>query len=74
VSAEGEGLFVIRSFANDLDARLAESVLDANGIESIVVSDNAAGMMPYFNALHPIRLMVKEEDVETALAVLGAES
>jgi hypothetical protein len=69
--SQDEGLFVIRTFANDLDARLAESVLDANGIDAIVVSDNAAGMMPYFNALHPVRLMVKEADVETALALLA---
>lgn len=69
---EGEdGLFIIRTFPNDLDARLAESVLDANGIDSIIVSDNAAGMMPYFNALHPVRLMVKEADVEMALAILA---
>ena len=69
--ADEKGLFVIRTFARDLDARLAESVLDANGIDSIVVGDNAFGMMPYLDALHPIRLMVKEEDVEAALALLG---
>ena len=66
-----EGLYVIRTFANDLDARLAESVLEANGIESIVVSDNAGGMMPYFNALHPVRIMVRKEDVDQALELIG---
>jgi len=70
MSEGGSGLFVIRTFATDLDAKLAESVLEANGIESIVVGDNAAGMMPYLNSLHPIRLMVKEEDVELALSLL----
>ena len=67
---EGRGLFVIRTFATDLDARLAESVLEANGIESIVVGDNAAGMMPYLNTIHPVRLMVKEQDVDIALSLL----
>lgn len=67
------GLFVIRTFSRDLDARLAESVLEANGIESIVIADNAAGMMPYLDALHPIRIAVKEADVEDALALLGEE-
>ena len=70
MSEGGSGLFVIRTFATDLDAKLAESVLEANGIESIVVGDNAAGMMPYLNSLHPIRLMVKGEDVELALSLL----
>jgi len=67
-----DALFVIRTFSRDLDARLAESVLEANGIESIIIGDNAAGMLPYLNALHPIRLAVKESDVEQALSLLDA--
>ena len=65
-------LFVIRTFTRDTDARLAEAVLDANGIESIIIGDNAAGMLPYLNTLHPIRLAVRESDVEEAIALLGA--
>ena len=66
------GLFVIRTFSRDVDARLAEAVLDANGIESIVIGDNAAGMLPYLNSLHPIRIAVKEEDVDEATRLLDA--
>jgi hypothetical protein len=66
------GLFVIRTFARDVDARLAEAVLEANGIESIVFGDNAAGMLPYLNSMHPLRLAVKEEDVEEAVKLLDA--
>jgi len=67
-----DGLFVIRTFARDVDARLAEAVLDANGIESIIIGDNAAGMLPYLNSLHPIRIAVKESDVEEATRLLDA--
>jgi hypothetical protein len=67
-----DALCVIRTFSRDLDARLAESVLEANGIESIIIGDNAAGMLPYLNAFHPIRLAVKESDVEEAHALLDA--
>jgi hypothetical protein len=65
-------LFVIRTFSRDVDARLAEAVLDANGIESIIIGDNAAGMLPYLNAFHPIRLAVKQSDVEEAQRLLDA--
>jgi hypothetical protein len=41
-----EKVFVVRTFSNDIDARLAESVLDANGIDSSIIGDNAAGMLP----------------------------
>jgi hypothetical protein len=65
-------LFVIRTFSRDIDARLAEAVLDANGIDSIIIGDNAAGMLPYLNAMHPIRLAVKQSDVEEAQRLLEA--
>ena len=65
-----DGLFIIRTFSRDVDARLAEAVLDANGIESIVIGDNAAGMLPYLNSLHPIRIAVKEADVDEATRLL----
>lgn len=72
-SADG-GLYVIRSFSNDMDASLAEAVLEANGIPSTRISDDAAGMMPWLHSLHPIRLMVRREDVEVAVALLDGGS
>jgi hypothetical protein len=67
-------LCVIRTFSRDLDARLAEAVLEAHGIDSIIISDNAGGMLPNLNAMHPIRLAVKEPDVELALSVLDSSA
>ena len=72
MESNDEGLFIIRTFSRDVDARLAEAVLDANGIESIVIGDNAAGMLPYLNSLHPIRIAVKEADVDEATRLLDA--
>ena len=74
MSDSSDQLFVIRTFSNDVDARLAESVLDANGIDASIIGDNAAGMLPYLNAMHPIKLVVKESDVEAALALLNERS
>jgi hypothetical protein len=72
--ANSNGLCVIRTFSRDLDARLAEAVLEAHGIESIVISDNAAGMLPNLNAMHPIRLAVKESDAELAISLLDSSA
>jgi hypothetical protein len=71
---DGNALCVIRTFSRDVDARLAEAVLEANGIESMIIGDNAAGMLPYLNALHPIRLAVKEADVEVAVSLLDSSA
>lgn len=68
----GDDLFVIRTFANTAEANLAEAVLEANGIPSTLISDDAGGMMPWLHALHPIKLMVRESDVELAVSLLDA--
>ena len=61
---------MIRTFSRDVDARLAEAVLEAHGIDSMIIGDNAAGMLPYLNTLHPILLAVRESDVEEAMSLL----
>lgn len=63
-------LYVIRTFSNEVEASLAEAVLDANGIPSTLISDTAGGSMPWLNALHPVRLMVRRSDIETAVMLL----
>lgn len=66
----GDDLFVIRTFSNSIEANLAEAVLEANGIPSSLIADDAGGMMPWLHSLHPIRLMVRESDVDIAIALL----
>jgi hypothetical protein len=63
---------VIRTFANEVEAHLAQAVLDANGIDSFLMRDDAGGMMPWLQWLHPIRLVVREEDSIEALDLLNA--
>ena len=71
---DDDGLYVIRSFSNDVDASLAEAVLEANGIPSTRISDDAGGMMPWLHSLHPIRLMVRRADVEIAVSLLDGNT
>jgi hypothetical protein len=59
-------LQIIRTYRNDLEAALGQAVLEANGISSVLVSDNAAGALPWLNTLHPIRLAVPTADAELA--------
>ncbi len=69
-----DDLYVIRSFSSSVEASLAEAVLEANGIPSTLISDDAGGMMPWLHALHPIRLMVRRSDVDEAVALLDGGS
>ena len=61
---------VIRTFANEIEAHVAQAVLDANGIRSNLIRDDANGMMPWLQWLHPIRLSVREEDSKDAVELL----
>ncbi len=62
--------FVIRTFTGEIEAAIAQAALDANGIESMLLRDDAGGMMPWLQWLHPIRLVVAEEDSAAALSIL----
>src|SRR3954467_8846765 len=61
---------VIRTFANEVEAHVAQAVLDANGIDSNLIRDDAGGMMPWLQWLHPIRLVVRETDSIEAVELL----
>ena len=61
---------VIRTFANETEAQIAQAVLDANGIDSNLIRDDAGGMMPWLQWLHPIRLAVRQADSAQAVELL----
>jgi hypothetical protein len=63
---------VIRTFANEKEAHVAQAVLDANGIDSDLIRDDANGMMPWLQWLHPIRLVVRESDSAAAVDLLDS--
>lgn len=62
---------VVKVFTNDLDAQLAKEVLEAEGINCFVQSDNY-GMMPSLNLAEGAKLIVNEYNYERAVEVLKA--
>jgi len=67
-----ESHFVIRTFSAETEAFIAQAALEANGIDSTLLRDDAGGMMPWLQWLHPIRLVVAEEDSVAALQILDS--
>ncbi len=67
-----ENAFVVRTFQNSIEAEFARAVLDANGIASMLLRDNAGGMLPFLDVMHPVRLVVRQMDVDTAVRLLDA--
>ncbi|AHG93542.1 Protein of unknown function DUF2007 (plasmid) [Gemmatirosa kalamazoonensis] len=63
-------IVVLREFLNELDARFASTVLEANGIPSQVLADTAGGAYPSMALVYPVRLLVRAEDAALAAEVL----
>ena len=67
-----DGLQVIRTFINNVDAELARTALEAAGIESMIRADDCGGTRPHL-WMGGVELLVREEDVARAEEVLGTE-
>lgn len=64
-------LVPVGRYRNTMEAALDQAVLSASGIEAVISTDNAGGMMPLPFA-GVIRLMVAEEEAEAALEALDS--
>lgn len=60
-------LVAIDTFRSVADAQIAQGLLEAAGIESMIRSDNAGGMYP---AISGAELLVRAEDIERAREAL----
>ncbi len=63
-------IVVVGNYPSEVEAQLAQAVLEANGISSIVMRDDAGGMLPSLHLLAEVRLGVHEEDSDEATAIL----
>jgi hypothetical protein len=66
-------LVTVRTFSDEPSARIARDILDANGIDATVRSDGASGLEPQLAYVRGVRLLVRQEDAEAAIELLGEE-
>ncbi|MEO8201468.1 MAG: DUF2007 domain-containing protein [Gemmatimonadota bacterium] len=62
---------VVRSYSSDFEAQMGQAILEANGISSIVLRDDAGGMLPSLNILVNVKLGVNQEDLDEAREILS---
>src|SRR4051794_30320491 len=70
-AAMADEIVVVRKYGSELEAQLAQTVLEAHDIPSAILKDDAGGMLPALRLLFPVRLAVRGEDEEEALRVLS---
>ena len=61
---------VIRTYPSDFEAQFAQADLEAEGIPSILLRDDAGGMLPALAYVRGVRLAVRAEDARAAIEVL----
>jgi hypothetical protein len=61
---------VITTYANEFEALVAQAVLEAHDIPSMLLRDDAGGMQVALSYLHGVRLAVRHVDAVRALYLL----
>lgn len=64
-----EQVVTLRTFTSVMDAEIAASLLDSEGIPSQVVNDVSTNMIPYITS-NAVRLLVNAQDRDRAEHVL----
>jgi len=68
---EDTALVVVRTFGDRIEAELAQSALEAAGIESMVRTDDMGGLRPHMALTNGVGLLVRSEDAQQADQILG---
>ena len=67
-------IVVLRVFDNEIDARLAQQLLQGEGVTTFVFKDDGGGMEPHLQRTIGVRLMLNRADAERAHGILQASA
>jgi hypothetical protein len=63
---------VLETFSNRIEAEMAAGLLESEGIEAMVMADDAGGTYPMLQFVRGVRLLVFKEDEARAKEILAA--
>ena len=63
---------VIRIFSNEMEAIMAQQVLQESGVTAFVFADDAGGMEPHLQRTSGVRLVVSRAYAEQASEILDS--
>ena len=61
---------VLKTFSNEIDAGMAQQMLQDAGVKAFVFKDDGGGMEPHLQRTNGVRLVVKGSDAERARKIL----
>jgi hypothetical protein len=63
---------VLDTFPSRIEADMAQGILESEGIEAVVMADDAGGTYPMLQFIRGVKLMVAAEDKARAQEILAA--
>jgi len=63
---------VLKVFSSEIEAAMAQQVLQDGGVAAFIFKDDAGGMEPHLQRTSGTRLLVNRADAESALKILAA--
>jgi len=67
-----DDVVVLKVFSNEIEARMAQQVLQDVGVKAFVFKDDAGGMEPHLQRTAGVRLLVNRVDSMNAHQILEA--
>ncbi len=61
---------VLKTFLNEIEAGIAQQILQENGVLAFMFKDDAGGMEPHLQQTSGVRLLVNQVDAERAKQIL----
>jgi len=66
-----EETVVLNVFVTEIDANMAQDILQDDGIKAFVFKDDAGGMEPHLQRTNGVRLVVNRVDADRARKILA---
>ena len=67
-----DDVVVIRVLSSEIEAGIAQQVLQNGGVNAFIFKDDAGGMEPHLQRTSGVRLLVNRVDAESAHQILEA--
>jgi len=65
-----DDVVVLKTFSNEIEAGMAQQVLQDGGVNAFIFKDDAGGMEPQLQRTSGVRLLVNRIDAESAHQIL----
>jgi len=66
-----EETIILKVFVTEMDANMAQDILQDDGIKAYVFKDDAGGMEPHLQRTNGVRLVVNRVDADRARKILA---